>query len=249
MKAAGAQNFPSRLHALKTELHVWLIRPESVTDAAVLESYREMLSAEERARYRKYRFDKDRHLYLVSHALVRSALSCYADVLPAAWEFSTSSSGKPEILAPVLPVLLRFSLSHTSGLAACLVALDSDCGVDVEVLSRQCDMQGIAARMFSAQERQQLARLDGDQYHEQFLYYWTLREAYGKALGSGLASAGSQCCFVEQAGGSYRISQSDGVPESGAWSFSVSRPTAEHVLALAARNGEYRDRQVVMHWL
>ncbi len=230
-------------HALETELHVWLVRPEEVTDTLVLDGYKALLSAEEHERYRKFHFDRDRHLYLVSHALVRRVLSHYADVPPSAWQFAVNRHGKPEIVNQGLPVNLQFNLSHTHGLAACLVAQDVDCGIDVERLSAARDTHGIANRMLPAQELQQLASLDGDAYLEQFFAYWTLHEAFSKALGVGIANVDRGHAFTGQGVGAYKIQCPDH------WQLSVQRPTDEHMLALAVRSSPPVMREIAVRWL
>jgi 4'-phosphopantetheinyl transferase len=242
----NAQVLPAA-RVLRDELHVWLVKPEEITAPPVLDRYSNLLSEEETERCRKFRFDRDRHLYLVSHALVRSTLSRYVALPPSSWLFTTNPHGKPEIANPELPVRLRFSLSHTPGLAACLVAQDVDCGVDVEEISAMRDVTGIAARMFTQQEQQQLGRLDGESALEQFFAYWTLHEAYGKALGSGLAHIGQETGFAGTGPGLYTLSHGN-VGDAAGWQLQVARPAAGHVLALAARRASAGPRAVVMQW-
>jgi 4'-phosphopantetheinyl transferase len=234
--------------ALQDELHVWLVKPEEITAPPVLDRYSKLLSEEETERCRKYRFASDRHLYLVSHALVRNTLSRYVSLLPSSWQFSTSPHGKPEIANPELPVPLRFSLSHTPGLIACLVAQEVDCGVDVEAISARRDVKGIAARMFTLQEQQQLDRMEGEAALQQFFAYWTLHEAYGKALGCGLAHIGHELGFAGTGAGVYSMANGS-IGDAAGWQLQVMRPTAGHVLALAVRRASAGPRAVVARWV
>jgi 4'-phosphopantetheinyl transferase len=249
MTDTGNNQTQSFAHSLQTELHVWLASPGEVTDPAVLDGYAGLLSAEETLRYRKFRFERDRRLYLVSHALLRRALSLYAEVLPSAWQYAVNQHGKPEIAMPELPLQLRFNLSHTPGLAACLVVLDDDCGIDVERISVQRNAQGIAARMFPLHEQRHLATLCGDEYREQFLAYWTLHEAYSKALGVGIARTVNKCGFSGKGIGEYAIRCPDTMPDSGPWVLSVQRPTDDHMLALAVRSAASGTRKIVVRWM
>lgn len=235
--------------SLQSELHIWLASPDVVTDPAILEGYADLLSAEEKLRYRKFRFDRDRQLYLVSHVLLRRVLSQYAEVPPSAWQFVANQHGKPEIAIPELLLPLRFNLSHTPGLAACLVVLDEDCGIDVERISVQRDAQGIAARMFTLPEQKHLGMLRSDEYREQFLAYWTLHEAYGKALGVGIAHAAGGCGFAGQGVGHYTMVCPEPMPDAGNWLLSVQRPTDDHVLALAVRSVVSGTRRIVIRWM
>ena len=234
------------LQRLQQEVHVWLTRPEDVTDADTLKAYQALLSSGERERYRQFHFDSDRHRFLVSHALVRRMLSAYVDVEPSSWQFSSNRHGRPEIAAPDVAPPLRFNLTHTGGLVACVVSLELDCGIDVEQLSARGNLAGIAEKMFAAGEQQALQALDGEAFVERFFYYWTLREAYCKALGVGIAHAKRNYCFVEEGGGQWRIrfdAQADG--EHHHWQFELTRPTVGHVAAVAIRTTDAPGKSII----
>lgn len=148
----------------------------------------DLLSEEERNKSNCFHFADDRLRYVVTRAMVRTVLSRYADVAPAAWTFEANSHGRPEI-APSLSGLsgdLRFNLSHTRGLIALGVCRGSSIGVDVEHLERQPAL-GVAERFFSSTEAAELAALPSDQQAQRFFEYWTLKESYIKAHGKGIA--------------------------------------------------------------
>jgi len=183
------------LKQLDSEAHVWFTNPATVVDADQLARCMSLLSAEEKDRHRRFKFEKDRHQFLVAHAMVRTVLSSYADVHPSAWQFSYNPYGRPEISAPDINTPLRFNLTHTEGLVACLVTLNSDCGIDAENLRLPGNPQGIAEKMFATSERHALNQLQGQAFLERFLTYWTLREAYCKAIGLGLSSPMNHFAF------------------------------------------------------
>ena len=144
---------------LKSQAHIWLAVPEHITDAEVLSESRRLLSESEHARYQRFHFDKDKHNFLVSHALLRRVLSNYAEVAPEHWQFDLNTHGRPELSRIHALPWLRFNLSHTDGLVACLVTDSIDCGIDVENLTRRCDYKGVARKMFSAEENACLEEL------------------------------------------------------------------------------------------
>ena len=84
------------LERLDQETHVWYVKPETVRDKMVLDTCMDALSEQEREQCRRFRFPDDSHLYLVSHALVRYALSAYFDMRPREWVFSLSGRGRSE---------------------------------------------------------------------------------------------------------------------------------------------------------
>jgi len=143
-----------------------------------------LLSDTEQQRLMRFRFEPDRLMFLAARALVRLTLSRCSDVRPEAWQFKTGTHGRPEISHPRSP--LRFSLSHTKGLAACAVILERDIGLDVEALTRELAID-VARRFFSEREVDELLRTPIDGRAIRFLEYWTLKEAYVKARGLGLS--------------------------------------------------------------
>ena len=60
----------------------------------------------------------------MTRALVRTTLSRYAEVDPAAWRFERNRYGRPHLLAGQCDRDLRFNLSHTRGLIASVPRLD-----------------------------------------------------------------------------------------------------------------------------
>lgn len=180
---------------LGREIHVWLTRPPGICDPERLARYRAFLDAEEIARLERFRSLEARQLFLVSHALVRTTLSHYRDIGPKDWRFETAEGGKPEIAASHGDHRLRFNMSHTEGLTACVVALDHACGVDVERVGRVKDLPAVAKRVFSPLERVDLDARSGTDQQERFGEYWTLKEAYIKATGLGFKTPMREISF------------------------------------------------------
>ncbi len=235
------------LRQLDNEVHVWFSIPGAVTDPGQLAYYKSILSSEEQQRYQRFHFDKDRHLFLVSHALVRKMLSSYVDVDPADWQFSAGRHGRPEIAGPAGIPALRFNLTHTAGLTGCLVTLDADCGIDAELISRRGDLLAIAGKMFADSELVMLKKLDGRALLEQFFIFWTLREAYCKAVGVGLGFSKKDYAFETESDDGVKIRFD--APASDAedhWQFTILRPGADHVVAVAVR-AEVQSGKDVVH--
>lgn len=172
---------PSGRILARDEVTLGIARPADPADAERLLA---LLSDDEKDRLSRFRFEPDRVMYLAAHALLRHTLSRHSDVAPEAWRFRRASHGRPEIANP--GSRLRFSLSHTPGLAACAVVLDRDIGVDVEDLSRP-GAADIAERFFSPREADAVRKAPIDERGIRFLEYWTLKEAYVKARGLGLS--------------------------------------------------------------
>jgi 4'-phosphopantetheinyl transferase len=217
------------------EILIWYIEPESIQDTARLSRFFEWLSPEERAQHGRFRFDHHRHTYLVSHALVRSALSLITQVEPAKFSFKSNAYGKPFIAAPSQQQTLHFNLSHTEGLAAVAISRHMMLGIDVEKKNRQILTQSLAEQFFAPEECQTVAQATEHERSTKMLEFWTLKESYIKAVGMGLSipldSFAFELATPTQAARLTRLDTQAG--ETDAWRFWQGQPTDHHLMALA----------------
>jgi|HubBroStandDraft_4_1064222.scaffolds.fasta_scaffold408905_1 4'-phosphopantetheinyl transferase len=228
------------------ELHVWYTLPDEITDAALLAAYERLLSPEEHARRARYRFEPSRREYLLTRALVRATLSRYAPVAPAAWAFRANTYGRPEIALPG-HAWLRFNLSNTYGLIACAVARDRDVGVDVEDTERSGETVEIAHHFFSPREAAALRALPAPLQRPRFFDYWTLKEAYIKARGMGLAIPLDQFSFLLDEAPPIRVAFDARLADDAtAWQFEALAISSRHKAAVAVRCGAGPDLRVVV---
>jgi 4'-phosphopantetheinyl transferase len=225
---------PACLHS--SQVHVWYYAWEGSLDPAWLAELYPALSSQEREQHRRFHFDRDRDIYLLAHILLRRVLSRYCDIQENAWEFVSGSHGKPFIATPHCEHL-HFSLTHTAGLVACAVRAHAEVGVDAESIDRECDFIGIARSTFAAVEVRELEKSPPAVQRELFFRYWTLKEAYVKALGLGLSA--SLTDFSIDAGmkpdattAKVRFSREEQGKESD-WRLRLHYPTPRHVLASA----------------
>jgi len=82
---------------------------------------------------------------------------------------------------------LEFNVSHSGATAMLAFARGRALGVDVEQIREDFDTDAIARRFFSAHEVQQLFALDAAERHQAFFRCWTRKEAFIKAVGTGLS--------------------------------------------------------------
>ncbi len=168
------------------EVHVWYCSSDDPLVAARQQDYMRLMSADECDRYERYAFEKDRQLFLVARALLRTVLSQYVSVAPEAWSFQQTAMGKPFLaLDPDWPPL-QFNLSHSQQRVACAVTLTHPVGIDVECITRRVDPQ-VAKHFLSPKEEAQFLQATQEERREIFFRCWTLKESYAKALGLGLS--------------------------------------------------------------
>jgi 4'-phosphopantetheinyl transferase len=212
-----------------TEVVVALTRPDKSDER--LSMFMPLLSEGEKQRLARFKFERDRRLFLMAHALLRVTLSRYANVEPCAWQFRAGSYGRPEIAHP--PSRLRFSLSHTPGLAACAIILDREIGLDVEDTSRGAPID-VAERFFSPMEARQVHSAPLKARATRLFQYWTLKEAYIKARGMGLSLPLDRFTMYEDAEDTWRITFEPPLNDDpGRWQFWSSSVTDNHQAALA----------------
>ncbi|XXX72692.1 4'-phosphopantetheinyl transferase superfamily protein [Sorangium sp. So ce134] len=218
--------------------HLWYVFSDPVRDEALLAAYHRLMAPDEAAQQARFLFAENRHEYLLTRALVRTVLSKYADVAPEAWTFVRNEFGRPQIAGPPGVPPLRFNLSNTRGLIACLVALDRDVGVDVEDTERSSSAVDIADRFFSPAEVRALRALPPERQRARFFEYWTLKESYIKARGMGLAIPLDQFSFHLDDGPAIGVSFDPRLGDDrSAWQFALYQPSARHTMAAAIRTG------------
>ena len=231
---------------LQREVHVWFARPDHANNPARLDQYRDILSAQETTRYRRFHFPADSHHYLIAHTLLRHTLSKYADIPPAGWTFTQGTHGRPAISNPELPAIC-FNLTHTSGLVGCVVTLGNDCGIDAEALSSRHDLRGVAKRMFSVDESRELQQLKGSRQLDYFFTRWTLREAYVKALGIGISFPTRKLYFTIGADDRIQVTFKPELEDNAEhWQFRLIRPTPEHIAAIAINKNNQPEKKIIV---
>ncbi len=230
---------PSRLGP--EDVHIWYLEWNERVLPAEITACRELMSPEELARAGRFLFEKDRDRYCMSHALVRSVLSEYASVDPRHWRFAHNRYGRPRIAEPAGVLPLRFNLSHTTHLLACAVTLDREIGVDVEAVRDGFGGVDIARRYFSSSEVAALDQLPKADQARGFFEYWTLKEAYLKARGMGLALP-LDAFSIHLRGDEPTISFTAAIDDDPrSWQLSLSRPSGRHVMAVAVRRPPGHD--------
>ena len=231
-------------------VHVDLVIQNHPEAASRVGEYLRLLTPDEHARMERFVFEADRHRFLLTRALVRTMLSSYASVAPNAWRFVTNDYGRPEVLdRPAGVPDLRFNVSHTDGLIACAVTVAREVGVDVEHVGRHLT-HDVAARFFAPREVADLRTHPLADQQRVFFDYWTLKEAYIKARGFGLALPLAAFAFHLRPPDTPTISFEPSLPDNPAtWQFGQAWPTPHHRLGLAVRRSgpdlPVRIREVV----
>jgi 4'-phosphopantetheinyl transferase len=219
------------------EIHLWHVKDNQIIDPYLIDLYYQYMNDKERAQQKRFHFQKHKHQYLVTRALVRSVLSLYDDAIsPENWEFKKNAYGKPYINNSSVRLPLYFNISHTENLIVLAVTLDCDLGIDVEYLPRISRIDGIVESFFSPSEILSFKALSEEKQQQHFFDLWTLKEAYIKACGMGLSIPLDEFSYDFSDAGKINIKFNDSKNDSAeAWHFWQAQPTPEHKLSLAMR--------------
>src|SRR5688572_17265206 len=168
------------------EVRVYHARPDDVwTSPGARARAFAWLTPAERARHDRYRHDADRDMFLLGRAMARGLVGAALGVAPTDWPWRDGTRGRPEVDAAACA--LSFNLAHSGGVVVCALTRDAEVGVDVEDRARAALDPQLVARYCSPAERATIDASGDAGWQDQFLKHWTLKEAYLKARGLGIA--------------------------------------------------------------
>jgi 4'-phosphopantetheinyl transferase len=202
-----------------------------------LEELVSYLSEDEWQRAERFHLERDRRRFIAGRGTLREILAALLDLHPARLAFSYGEFGKPQLAAPAAAHSLHFNLAHSDSISVYATA-KHELGVDVERLRAMDDAEQVAWRFFSAREKRCLRALPAEQRREAFFHCWTRKEAYLKAIGSGLDDCLDQ---IEVSLAPGEAAALLGVPDdSQPWLLHALVPAAEFVGALAIQPQDSR---------
>jgi 4'-phosphopantetheinyl transferase len=214
------------------EVHLWSCELSVPDDAEP--GYLALLDPVEIARWQRQRFQAGKRQLLCSHAMMRTVLGGCLGCAPAQLRFGRSERGKP-FLEP--PGGLSFNLAHAGDHALLAVtAGDAELGVDLERHRPGRRFDALARRHFAPGEVARLASLAAPARLGGFYDCWTLKEAYVKARGLGLALPLDGFWFMPGQGQGFGA-RADVDPQPAGWRFWSYREPEGYSAAVALRAG------------
>lgn len=119
------------------------------------------------------------------HTIRKRILACILSVNESGIIIESDDHGKPILIQPEYP--LHFSISYTRSCWVFVVSLSGAIGVDIEDIQADSGILKIARKFFSPSEWDYISHLSIEKKIPAFYQFWTLKEAYLKATGIGLA--------------------------------------------------------------
>ena len=171
-------------------------------------------------------------MFLLGRVMARLVVGQAAGVAPTAWQWREGARGRPEIAAPPTP--LRFNLAHSAGLVVCALSMGREVGIDVEGLTRHPIDPALVNRYCAPEEVADIEAQPDGLWQRRFLTYWTLKEAYLKARGLGIALPLTDIGFSLGAESARIVFHESLAGTDDRWTFRLSQPTDDHLMAIAA---------------
>ncbi len=170
------------------EVHLWWC--DLFPTEEVVAELRRLLTPDEIKRADRFKFDRHRRRFIVRRGVLRRLLATYVSDNPKDLSFVYGERDKPALTSEIRKPereRLEFNLSDSRNLALYAITRGTEVGADVEVLRPMRDAMGISEHYFSDPEREVLRALPPERVEDGFFRCWTRKEAYLKAIGTGLA--------------------------------------------------------------
>jgi 4'-phosphopantetheinyl transferase len=217
------------------EVHVWMVH--TTEQDGTEEMLAALLSSDERQRASRFKFKKDRRLYIIAHGGLRVLLAGYLRTAPGEIRFVVGAHGKPR-LAQADGNAIEFNLSHSHNMALVAFTRGRALGIDLEFSKKNFVFDEIAHRFFTAKEVAAIFELPETMQREAFFRCWTSKEALLKAKSTGLSGQLDEVQITLAGDGSVRIDAN--VP---GWSLAELRPGNGYEAALAVEGGMFAIRR------
>lgn len=216
---------------------IWLLDFSTLTESQIA-NCSNVLSPAELTRAQTFKHNPQH--FLATRALMRNVLSHYTGIPSASLEFDRKEHGKPYLANAPSPIY--FNLSHSGNFAALAVSTLGEMGIDIETI-RPRNFLAIAERYFHSDELTQLLATPETEQAQLFFKLWTLKEAFFKATGGGIASGLDKAVFDLNNKHIYVQLAPELNETASAWQFQQEFITPTTLIALALQTTETTQYQ------
>ena len=230
----------AKLSLGRADVHVWRLSLEQTPEQTA--ASREVLSPDELERADRFLRAEHGSHFAASRGALRVLLGRYLSSEPGGLTFKYGERGKPPLRNPP-DSDIQFNLAHSAGLAIHAFSRGRCLGADIEGGDRRVRPEQIARRFFSPREVADLESLPPADRKQAFLRCWTRKEAYLKAIGSGLSGGLDGFSMSLRADEPARLLAVDGQPgEAERWRMQDLAPGKGYAAALCVEGREWELR-------
>jgi 4'-phosphopantetheinyl transferase len=176
---------PKQVELAANETHLWQAQLD--VEAETMQTLYPLLNSAEQERAERFRFERDRHRFVVARANLRKILSCYLNRNAQDICFIYDPHGKPALSFKQNEGNIRFNLSHSKGWAIYAITQHHEIGVDIEAIRAELDWKSLVEGIFSEDEKSLIQQVPESIQRQLVFQGWTRKEAVLKAIGCGLS--------------------------------------------------------------
>ncbi len=162
------------------EIHIWNLSLNISDSEYAL--YKDTLSEKELTRIDYYKFQEVKISFVASHGALRILLSKYLNIPPELLKIGRHKKGKPYSIDDHG---LYFNMSNSGKLAVIVFSRDSEVGIDIEQIRPLPDLDEMIKNNFTPKEIKLIHGKPNEKMNR-FFRFWTVKEAYLKAIGEGM---------------------------------------------------------------
>lgn len=210
---------------------LWWVELDQV--AGSIPGWQDWLSSDERLKASRIRRPEIARRTAICRAVLRALLARRLGISPEKVVFSYNRFGKPSVDAAVNDSRFTFSVSHSGQLALIGISEGIPLGVDTEYTRRQGGIADAVSEICSSDELDRINGFAEDERAAEMYRYWTLKEAYLKALGVGLSHSPRLVEVLGRAEGADAQFRSYFLRVRGAWTTLIVESPSDYVAAIA----------------
>lgn len=229
-------NFPPRL--INNEVHIWQLNLKQLDLHAF--TFASILSEREKMRAGSFRFKKNKKRFIIGRGILRIILGFYLNIKPELLEFHYGPYGKPQLNEKNYNEAIQFNLTHSHELALCAFTRGRRLGIDLEYITNIPDLKVITTHIFSRRENMIFKKIPKNKKLNAFLKCWTIKEAYSKAMGTGLTELYKQFDFSFSLGiSTSKHKMKKYVKKTSNWSLMSFAPLPDYTASLVVEGKDW----------
>jgi len=197
---------------LKHAINVWYVSTEN--NSILFDYCKAALTDKELERVSFFKFKKVQDNYIYSQGTLRLLLSKYLNIPPRELQIGRLKKGKPySVDSPDL----RFNISNSGGKILYCFSNEEELGIDLEKIRPLPDLEDLIERNFNSYEKSYITKIREEKANR-FFKFWTIKEAYLKAIGVGMRLTPDKLEFsIEKE--DFKLESIQGETETEEWIF------------------------------
>jgi len=215
---------------LKGDIQIWSISLDA--DENFRSACLNALGEKGRERISFFKFKQVQESYIISQGGLRLLLGYYLGIEPELIQVGRLSKGKPY---SVDNPTLRFNMSNSGRRVVYAFSMDEEIGIDLERIREMSDLDELIEKNYNKYEQSYINKLPEQRLYR-FFKFWTIKEAYLKAIGVGMRIPPEDLEFSVQ-NGKYSLQSIRGEMDTDDWLFNdFELEEGEYVGTLTIKN-------------